>query len=739
MNVQQRSAGLAMVAGPHRELDLPPRFRLVDDLALLSSGGPVVVVGGPHLLSITGASAQWLIARLLPLLTEATDAREVCERVPDVPAASVLDVLYLLHWNGMLEEAVGDQHRDESQARYFGRYLGVTGRHSHGGTAHERVQAATIRPIGPATTVAVMRRALARAGLAEAAAESTGTLGVGVVGPGTALVSGPILHVDLPGMTVGPLTLPGDTPCAQCARLQLPAARVGRAAAHWRDALAAIAVREIVAYVSGVFRPPTLQGVIRFDSASRAFTPVPVHRLARCPACGDPGLPANVVLGDSHEEELALTVHFSQAVRSWMPAERAGFRIHVSPEIERLTRASFAVAPRVMPVAPAGRLPPVLARAATEVGQDPSRPGSWRRIATAGNLGSPRAQVRLVGEGSRGPRRFATLAPDGQVGTVSDSVAGAEDFDLLVTSDYSRVASKYGGRASAYTLLDAGVCLARLSRCLGMLGQPHALVPSVGIGADPVGEEDERLLCTAAITLAPHLSRRGHSVVPRTDGRESLAVPMMDAGWLLASRMAGLHAPAFAAPPDSGWTWERYQRAADRRRSGGIARASHLDDLPLRAVLDSLDWAAPWACAGPRVGALVVTRDVAGIHDGVHVRDAATGWLSEWARADLEELLEDLVLQAEHLQGHAVVLLFTDLVEWSRATGLLGYKLALLAAGWLLDGLYLGAAELGLTCSATGGFAPRETRQRLEQVTGRRVGDLLIGFVIGAQGSGPHP
>jgi SagB-type dehydrogenase family enzyme len=67
---------------------------------------------------------------------------------------------------------------------------------------------------------------------------------------------------------------------------------------------------------------------------------------------------------------------------------------------------------------------------------------------------------------------------------------------------------------------------------------------------------------------------------------------------------------------------------------------------------------------------------------------------------------ETAILQHEHRTGTALLFLVVPLSRWLATFGDRGYRGAAFAAGWLTDRLYLVAETLGLTYTATGGFAP---------------------------------
>src|SRR5262245_40610775 len=96
--------------------------------------------GGVHLLggeaqTLAGASLEWVLRELVPLLDGTRTVDDLVARVPDVAASDLRDVLHLLQMHGMLEEgddsstAEWRERREAThgaQMTFFSRYLRLT-------------------------------------------------------------------------------------------------------------------------------------------------------------------------------------------------------------------------------------------------------------------------------------------------------------------------------------------------------------------------------------------------------------------------------------------------------------------------------------------------------------------------------------------------------------------------------------------------------------------------------------
>jgi len=98
--------------------------------------------------------------------------------------------------------------------------------------------------------------------------------------------------------------------------------------------------------------------------------------------------------------------------------------------------------------------------------------------------------------------------------------------------------------------------------------------------------------------------------------------------------------------------------------------------------------------------------DVDGIPAGAYRYDGGGHVLAPIREVTRETVAETALLQREHGTGAAILFLVVPLSRWLTRFGDRGYRGAAFSAGWLTDRLYLVAETLGLTYTATGGFAP---------------------------------
>jgi hypothetical protein len=92
---------------------------------------------------------------------------------------------------------------------------------------------------------------------------------------------------------------------------------------------------------------------------------------------------------------------------------------------------------------------------------------------------------------------------------------------------------------------------------------------------------------------------------------------------------------------------------------------------------------------------------------------------------------EDLLLQREHGDGAAILFIAVPMALWLHHFGDRGYRGAALQVGYLTDRLYLAAETLGLTYTASGGFAPARADQLLDLDGYHHT--TMFSFVVGAR------
>ncbi|PRQ08307.1 Nitroreductase family protein [Enhygromyxa salina] len=134
-----------------------------------------------------------------------------------------------------------------------------------------------------------------------------------------------------------------------------------------------------------------------------------------------------------------------------------------------------------------------------------------------------------------------------------------------------------------------------------------------------------------------------------------------------------------------------------------------------------------------RAQLFVVALDVPPLEPAVYRYDHAGHQLVLVEGVAREQLRAEVLLQ--HDQGDAAALVFvvTPLARWLRMHADRGYRGAMMSVGWVIDSLYLQAAQLGLQYSATGGFALARANELL-QLDGYEYTTALA-FAVGAGAS----
>jgi len=145
-----------------------------------------------------------------------------------------------------------------------------------------------------------------------------------------------------------------------------------------------------------------------------------------------------------------------------------------------------------------------------------------------------------------------------------------------------------------------------------------------------------------------------------------------------------------------------------RRRSGNIVQ-SNIRKEQLAALLSAWHAELP-SCLLPDPSfhtlAFPVALTVDELPPAVYRYDGATCRLFHIGPATPEALRKDILLQWEHGSAAALIFLVVPLSRWLHRCGDRGYRSLALQAGWITDRLYLIAEALGLSYTASGGYAP---------------------------------
>lgn len=169
------------------------------------------------------------------------------------------------------------------------------------------------------------------------------------------------------------------------------------------------------------------------------------------------------------------------------------------------------------------------------------------------------------------------------------------------------------------------------------------------------------------------------------------------------------------------------------RRSGGM-RSGPLDNAELSTLLASTAAPLPQVLLPSPALSPIVFPLVFDVHD---VPPAVYRYVPEHhvivpVRTIQRDPVRDaLLLQREHGEGAAILFVVVPMAAWLHDFGDRGYRGAALQVGYLTDRLYLVAETLGLTYTASGGFAPARADELLD-VDGFHH-TTMFSFVIGAR------
>jgi SagB-type dehydrogenase family enzyme len=518
--IVHRAADLGRAAETLAELRLPERPRFVPELVLVPiEGGGVHVLGGDA-LSLDGASAAWVVRKLVPLL-DGTRTFDDLARELAAPAESLRDALHLLHMHGMLEELGGAPDlavRDDrdGQRSFFARYLRVTGLHANRWRAQEALERTRVAIVGDAEPRELLARMLAEHGVSVVADGEEVDLHVAIASAAEQerLVreqgsrGASWLFADTRALTIGPLTVLGSSACPACVRSQSGAIDDAEAPpatrALWERALVARVAQHVVLFGSGLAQPLAYEHVeswrpSRGDATTRSF----IVRLPNCPACGGAAAPETMTLPSGHRENRALLFHGAAQLKPWHIRQPSGIQAHIAPAVlelqanaeiatagsarvalaepRREARASALGAARAAlierrDVAAAlldrDRLATILR--ATFGGRAIPNGGGGRRfvrnVASAGNLGSAEGYV-LASDvpGLAAGAYHYVLSSDSLEAIGAASKRGAR-ATIVIASAVARVCSKYQARGYTYAMLDAGVAAHRVTLVARRLG-----------------------------------------------------------------------------------------------------------------------------------------------------------------------------------------------------------------------------------------------------------------------------
>jgi SagB-type dehydrogenase family enzyme len=380
-----QAEGMGLRNGRIWEMRLPIRPRYVRDLVALPVRGGVHLLGADG-LTLGGASVNWVLEQLVPLLDGTRTFVELLAEVPDVVESSLLDVLHLMQMHGLLEEGEDDStpewrgeiaERFGPQLEFFSRYLRATGQCRNRYQAQRALSQARVSIVGDPDWTSLLARQLASSGVGEIFCQGSPPDGMEpqsiiwdsrgpaelsridlVVCIGSDLDqettareclarSYALLCLDPCSLSLGPLTHPRVSACPMCARSQLTLAETPlqshTPAIHrlWSIALVSRAAQQVIGHLTGLFQPAVVGHVEVWSPHLGATTLQEVLRLPGCALCGDEVSPLTVAVPGGGMDNMALLYHRNVAIQPWHIQQPAGMQHHLSSDVQRLTRGAF--------------------------------------------------------------------------------------------------------------------------------------------------------------------------------------------------------------------------------------------------------------------------------------------------------------------------------------------------------------------------------------------------------------
>lgn len=257
-------------------------------LAVVSTGGGLLVEGGPTRRLFTGSAAYDLLPRLLPLLDGRTSLPAVAEML-SVPAAQVAQAVALLHRSGLLHD--GPVDRADAADAFLSRAVAATASRQPAGLRKRLAEAAVVvtaaGPLGD-----LVAADLTQSGIGMVTAELIPDAALAVATDDrlaeVAATGTPVLRIggDDRGVELGPLFTGPDTSCPRCfLGGEGPGRPVDVLSIAAVQLLSALAVAEAVGWLTQLSAPATGRRMHRIDTATLERGIHEVTPSAGCPAC----------------------------------------------------------------------------------------------------------------------------------------------------------------------------------------------------------------------------------------------------------------------------------------------------------------------------------------------------------------------------------------------------------------------------------------------------------------------
>lgn len=502
---------MARAARYDPQFAVPLRPRVRRGLSVRLHADRLVVDGVPTRHVLRGKAATHLVPRLLPLLDGVRDHDALAADL-GVPTSTVFTALSLLWTCGVVEESAPEATDvgwvPDHLADYLSRIGDSTEANAAWESAAQRLATARVRVTGDTAFAEALRTELAGTlPIVESSTAERPTLVVALTTPAVPLDTElaatcwhdgiPLLRVDLTGdlVEIGPYVQARLGPCVDCLIADAPtrsdnpirtesSTGSGDSTADDLVLAAALAAGDLVALIGRAARvglPVRWRrvGLSRLGQSQRSGATRP-----GCPTCGT--VPA------TEPRSAPLSARYEAAV-ALPPREYADVKahqVHYQPANVALQRGhkSWPIAPRV-PLPPADfgllsaptsdrldadRLALLLAVVAGRQHETPER--VWRWTASGGNIGSVVAHILIRDVDGIDPGVYGYVPSAHELSRLRDDPPPpcpdgcTDDACLLLTADFSRVATKYSAFGLRVVLLDAGCAHAAALTTVEALG-----------------------------------------------------------------------------------------------------------------------------------------------------------------------------------------------------------------------------------------------------------------------------
>ncbi|MBV9439703.1 MAG: nitroreductase family protein, partial [Candidatus Eremiobacteraeota bacterium] len=711
---------------------LPQRPRFPRELLVVPTDEGLCVEGAFERQLLRGKAARDFLPQLIALLDGTRSLSDLAAEFAPRPPEHVAHAITLLYSRGLLED--GPPGDDGDVRSFLGRFVDNTRHHRNRDDAVALLARASATIAAPPEIASMLRADLLSSGVGRVNLHlgggayvpsdltivvETESYGAAAFARDAALHGAWVLYATIArdGATVGPLAVPGLSPCYDCYR-EYYAGEPGPAAGADERWWAGVLGTNVFNLLSRIAFPQLFNRVQRMRRFGNDYQSVR-DVAPRVPSCGVCGTGAD--LGPRDPAFTAWALHTMTAMPPRALLNHRTYQDHFKASNIELARKLPAVREGVASVRLNGGAPPVhgvldgasLGAILRDAAGYRELPGGelWRLTPTGGNLGSPELYViaRDVGGLADGVYRYVgarhvleRVRPFDleDARTIAGSGGDGPRAIVVGTGLLDRVFAKYHAFGYRVVTLDAGVCLASVllasaSRGLHAVEHPD-FEPKHAASILRLNARTTYQLPTFVLSLAQSaqagpvrfgtdvLQRVIHADADRVRAAHELSAPLVR-GWsdLLARRRS---VRDFAPVP-----LER--TALETILAQASAVAAHRRDVRGRSV--------------PLRAFVAVAHDAPGLRAGLYLyRDGLR------RTADLPCDGMGALFQQENMRSAAAGVFITANLEHVFAgRGTRGYGEALTAAGVFAAGVIHAATAAGVDGCPSGGFFEQGLRE----------------------------